>query len=47
MVAKANEINVNPVEYLEMMNALGDAGFELVAIHHDCLIFKRCLDTAK
>ena len=48
MMAKSNEININPTEYLEMMQALGDSGYELVTIYNDCLIFKKaCYDTKK
>ena len=48
MMAKGDEININPTEYLEMMQALGDTGYELVTIYNDCLIFKKaCYSTEK
>ena len=48
MIAKSDENRVNPTEYLEMMNALGSTGYELVSIHNDCLIFKKlCSSTEK
>lgn len=48
MLPTTNEININPVHYLEMMNSLGESGYELVTIYNDCLIFKKlCSDTEK
>jgi hypothetical protein len=41
MMAKSDEVNVNPTEYLEMMNVLGESGYELVSVYNDCLIFKK------
>lgn len=48
MIAKSDEINVNPAEYLDLMNVLGDTGYELVCVYNDCLIFKKiCYNTEK
>lgn len=45
MVLSSNETTTNPTEYLDMMNALGEAGYRLVCIHNDCMIFvKECLE---
>jgi hypothetical protein len=30
-----------PLEYLEMISALGATGWELVAIVHNCFVFKK------
>lgn len=37
----------NFVEYELIMNALGDLGWELVAIYKDFLIFKKCSNITK
>ena len=33
--------NPKPWEYIDMMNSMGTAGWELVGISFNCLIFKR------
>jgi hypothetical protein len=48
MMAKSDEVNINPTEYLEMIQSLGEAGYELITIYNDCLIFKKaCYNTEK
>lgn len=41
MVLESDELNTNPTEYLDMLNALGASGYELVAIHNEVFILKK------
>lgn len=41
MVLESDEINTNPTDYLELLNALGRSGYELVAIHNEVFILKK------
>ena len=41
MLPDSDQTNVNPVDYLVLMNSLGESGFELCAIHENVLIFKK------
>lgn len=41
MVLESDELKTNPTEYLEILNALGASGYELIAIHNDVFILKK------
>lgn len=41
MVLESDEVKTNPTDYLSMLNALGQSGYELVAIHNDVFILKK------
>lgn len=48
MIPASDQINTNPTEFIDVMNGLGDLGFELVCIHNDVMIFKKpCYTTEK
>ena len=48
LLPTGTQINANPVEYLELMNVLGESGFELVCIFNEVAIFKKqCLKQVK
>jgi|LakMenEpi03Aug12_release.lakeMendotaPanAssembly.Ray.scaffolds.fasta_scaffold266280_1 hypothetical protein len=41
MVLASHETTTNPTDYLELLNALGQSGYELVAIHNEVFILKK------
>lgn len=41
MLPDSEDINVNPTKFLDLMNAVGEAGYELVCVYNHCLIFKQ------
>jgi hypothetical protein len=41
MLADSDKVNVDPTQYLEIMNGLGDTGYELVCVYNNCLVFKK------
>ena len=48
LLPDSDKINSNPVDYLELINTLGESGYELVTIHNDIAIFKKqCLEQVK
>jgi hypothetical protein len=49
LVPDGDQVKSNPVDYLGIVNSLGDAGFELVTVYNDCMIFKKtiCSNTEK
>jgi hypothetical protein len=41
LLPNSDQTTVNPVEYLELMNSLGESGYELVTVFNNIAIFKK------